>query len=328
MIGLVRSLASLRLTLAGLLLLAAGLVADQNYWLSGAWAITPPLALLAVNLVAAMITDPRFRRRPALFAFHLCLLLLALLAGYGQLVHYQGRLPLAEGQAFAAGLANTVRQGPLAPRPLADGVVRQGLIEVDYTPGIRRGATRSRLWVAGRGWMEIGDDVPLVLDGYRFYTTSNKGFAALLVWRPEQGEAQRGAVHFPSYPANELGQLVTWRTPAGQEIELALGLPPSPYGETWTLRQTLADGAEALQLKSGGEIRTLRPGDTVPLQGGRLHYERLGMWMGYELRYDPTLPWLFSLAALTVVFLALHFLQRVARPSVDEALADEQGCRA
>ena len=323
MTGLLRRLASLRLTLVGLLLLAAGLVADQNHWLSGAWAITPPLALLALNLVAAMTVDPRFRRQPALFAFHLCLLLLALLAGYGQLVYFQARLPLLEGQAFAAELGQTVRQGPLTPQPLADGIFRQGAIEVDYTPGLRRGATRSRLWVAGRGWLEIGDDVPLILDGYRLYTTSNKGLAALLVWLPDQGAVQRGAVHFPSYPANELGQVARWRTPAGQELELALALPPSPYDKTWTLSGTLTE-QDALQLKTGDDRLNLRPGDTVPLNGGRLHYERLGMWMGYDLRYDPTLPWLFSLAALAVVLIAVHFARRLASPVCAAPVADQR----
>ena len=54
MIRVLRSMASLRLTLVGLLLLAVGLVVDQNHWLSGAWAITPPLALLGrMDWVAA-----------------------------------------------------------------------------------------------------------------------------------------------------------------------------------------------------------------------------------------------------------------------------------
>ena len=72
-------LSSLRVTLVGVLWLALGLIADQNQWLAGYWAITPPLALLAANLAAAMLVDKRFRRKPALFGFHLCLLLLFVL---------------------------------------------------------------------------------------------------------------------------------------------------------------------------------------------------------------------------------------------------------
>jgi cytochrome c biogenesis protein len=306
-------LASLRLTLGGLLLLAAGLVVDQNQWLPGVWAITPPLALLAVNLAVALMVDSRFRRKPALFAFHLCLLLIAVLAGYGQIVRYDARLPLTEGQAFAAALLQPVRSGLLLPDPLADGVLKQGAIEVDYTPGIRRGATRSQVWLADRGWLEIGDDVPLLIDGYRLYTTSNKGFAALLTWLPDQGDQQLGAVQFPSYPAKELGQVSRWHTPAGQQIGLALALPPSPYNETWTLSAGLADGA-AIELNVAGQRQVLHPGDVITVRGGRLRYERLSMWMGYELTYDPTLPWLFSIAVLAVIFMAIHFAARILRP--------------
>lgn len=327
MIRLLRKMASLRLTLAGLLLLLVGLVLDQNYWLAGALAITPPLGLLVLNLGAAMITDPRFRRQPALFAFHLCLLLLALLAGYGQLVGYQGRVLLAEGQAFADGIVTTIRQGPLPRQPLRDGVVRQGTIEVDYTAGLRRGATRSQLWVDGLGWREIGDDVPLILDGYRFYTTSNKGFAALLTWHPDRGAARRGTVNFPSYPAKELGQLARWQTPAGEDLKLSLALPPSSYGDRWTLRQELAEGV-ALELVAGDRALLMRPGDTAALRGGRLHYQRLGMWMGYELRYDPTLPWLFSLAALAVLLMAVHFARRMLQPVPVPAAVNDRICRA
>ena len=298
MIPILCALASLRLTLGGLVVLALGLVADQNQWLA----------------------DPRFRRKPALLAFHLCLLLLALLAGYGQLARYDARLLLAEGQEFAGDLLEPVRSGPLAPTPLADGTLRQGAIAVDYTPGLRRGATRSQVWVAGRGWLEVGDDVPLLVDGYRLYTTSNKGFAALFSWLPEHGEPLLGAVHFPSYPVTELGQVSRWRTPAGQELGMALALPPSPYNETWTLTTAQAQGV-AIKLTVDGQSQALHPGEIVPLAGGRLRYERVGMWMGYQVTHDPTLPWLFSLAVLAVIFMAVHFAGRVWRPERTDAVA-------
>ncbi|MDJ0741500.1 MAG: hypothetical protein QNJ91_17445 [Gammaproteobacteria bacterium] len=314
MMTLLRTVASLRLTLVGLVLLAAALLAYHNLGLPGAWTITPALALLGVNLAAAMVVDPRFRRRPALFAFHLCLLLLAGLAGYGQLAAYQARLSLVEGQDYAGELLERLNAGPLAPPLLADGAFRQVSVEVDYTSGLRRGSTRSRVDVAQRGRLEVGDDVPLIVDGHRFYTTSNKGFAALLLWRPEVGDAQLGAVRFPSYPISELGQLASWRTPAGQELELALALPPSPYNETWTLRTAIAGDAE-IRLKLDGRRLTLRPGESVALDGGRLDYQRLGMWIGYEVRYNPTLSWLFSLAALAVIFMAVHFASRILQPA-------------
>ena len=41
----------------------------------------------------------------------------------------------------------------------------------------------------------VGDDTPLVLDGYRLYTTSNKGFAPLLTWQQNGAPAVHGVLH-------------------------------------------------------------------------------------------------------------------------------------
>ena len=217
-----------------------------------------------------------------------------------------------------------------ASRIIADGAKLDNLIQIGHNCHIGEntamaacsgisGSTRigRNCTIAGAvgmaGHLEIGDDVPLVIDGYRLYTTSNKGFAALLTWLPEQGDEQLGAVQFPSYPAKELGQATHWSTPAGERIEFALALPPSPYNETWTLSAALA-GEATIELKVAGEGRVLRPGDLVTVTGGRLRYEGLSMWMGYELTYDPTLPWLFSIAVLAVVFMSIHFAARLLRP--------------
>ena len=323
MITLLHRLASLRLTLVGLVALAAALVADQNGWLSGAWAITPPLAGLSLNLAASLLVDRRFRRRPALFGFHLCLLMLAALAGYSLLARYEARLPLVEGQAFDNDLVDPVHTGPIVPVAIRDGAFRQGSIEVDYSPKQRRGATRSQVRVEGRGWVEVGDDVPLIIDGYRIYTTSNKGFAALLTWLPERGDALLGAVQFPSYPASELGQVAHWTTPRGQVLQLGLGLDPSVYAQSWTLSSAHAGNA-FITLEVDGERQTLMPGDVAVLSGGRLRFERVGMWMGYEVTHDPALPWLFGLAVLAVAFLSVHFAGRVMKPVDAHALGGRE----
>lgn len=309
---LLHRFASLRLTLAGLVLLAIGLVADQKGWLPGAWVITPPLGLLALNLAAALTVDPRFRGRPSLFAFHLCLLLLALLAGYGQLGTFKARLVLMEGQAYSPGLVGPTDDGMLPQVRLSEGVWHQGSIEVDFAPASRRGATRSRVWVDGRGWLEVGDDVPLILDGYRFYTTSNKGFAAILEWRPDQGEVELGAIRFPSFPARALGQFADWQTPAGEALRITLALPPAPYAESWTLSVDMTLEAQ-LEIEAAARRLSLRPGESVALAGGRLRLQGWSTWMGYTVRYDPTLPWLFSLATLAVFFMTTHIAARVLR---------------
>ena len=130
--------------------------------------------------------------------------------------------------------------------------------EIDYAPGRKRGATRNQVsWVDAQGGSHrevIGDHRPLVLDGYRIYTSPNKGFAPVLSWLPDAapppaaGElgasagassgpstnAVRprrrggrpiktvGAVHLPSYPANELRQSIQWTLPDGRSVWVKL----------------------------------------------------------------------------------------------------------
>ena len=321
---LLKLLSSLRVTLVGLVWMGLGLVADQNHWVAGVWAITPPLSLLVLNLAVAMFVDRRFHRQPMLFAFHLCLLLIAGLAGYGQMVTHEYRLLLAESQSFESGMLVTVRGGPVEPPALAEGFMRQGNVEVDYTPGLRRGVTRSEVWLADGRRVVIGDDIPLLLDGYRFYTTSNKGFAVMFTWLPDSGDPVVGSMLFPSFPASELMQGLGWRTPAGEAIKLTLHVPPSFYGERWTLMAGHASGAE-VTVSVGERTELLQPASALTLRGGRLRYEHVGMWMGYKVRYDPTLPWLFSVAVLAVVFMALHFASRLQQSAPASALS-VKGC--
>jgi cytochrome c biogenesis protein len=88
---------------------------------------------------------------------------------------------------------------------------------IEYKPGLQRDMTVNKVrWRDESGiprTMEIGDQVPLVIRGYRFYTSSNKGFAALFRWEPNGGKAELGSINFPSYPANKDQQMKpSWQT--------------------------------------------------------------------------------------------------------------------
>ena len=78
-------LASLRLTLGLLLLLLAGTVLAYTVEATRVWSIVVPLVALAVNLMAAIAVNTRFRRQTALLAFHLSLLALIALVAIGRL---------------------------------------------------------------------------------------------------------------------------------------------------------------------------------------------------------------------------------------------------
>lgn len=305
-------LASHALTLMGLAMLAAA-----AWWLrDDPQALGPMLgafALLAVNLAAALITRPRLRREPGLLVLHLALLALLLLAGGGRLARYEAQVELADGQALADAVPAILVRGPWHSAAMAGVDFIQGPFTVDYGPGLRRGDTRSQVRVAGETrW--VGDTAPLVLDGYRFTTTHNKGYAALLAWIPERGEVIRGAVNMPGYPLFEGHQENRFQPPGGAVLDLALVLDRSPpLDQAWRLDSRQAAGW--LRLRRAGVEYRLAPGDSLALPGGRLVLEGWRGWMGYRVFHDPTLPWLFACACLAVGGLFWHLLSAGTRPA-------------
>ncbi|MFC1747918.1 cytochrome c biogenesis protein ResB [Pseudomonadota bacterium] len=314
--SMLRRLASTRLTLVGMALLAigAGLSYDNPADIS-VWVLVVPLAFLALNLFSAIVTLPGINRRPGLLTFHIGLLTICVLVAIGRLTVYEGRVELLYGTAFDASLVDEARQGVFHQGNLNNVTFTQGPYTVEYGPELTRGPTRSQVAIPdGRGgWDErvMGDDTPLIIDGFRFYTTFNKGFAPLLTWMPNSGEALTGAVHMPSYPLFEYKQANDWFTPEGEELKLWLRLTTA-YDEenSWVLD---GDGATAVLVVTSGEQRVeLSPGEVVSLKGGRLRYEALSTWMGYKIYYDPTLFWLFVAAVLTVCGLMQHYWTKFA----------------
>jgi cytochrome c biogenesis protein len=312
------ALASLKLTAVSLLLLGAGVTGSYVATAPSAWSIALPMALLAANLGGAVARNPVFRRQAALLVFHLALLALALLAAAGQLTKLTGRVELTEGEAFAGELLELER-GPLHPWRL-DRVqfVNEGF-EIDYAPDLRRGATRNRVrWRDERGAQRaatIGDQTPLVVHGYRFSTSPNKGFAPVFVWRPAHGAPQRGSVHLPSYPAWRDVQAAEW-TPRGLGGRLTLTLhleePLATESAPWRFALPVR---HSLELEIDGARRRLVPGESLDLGAGTLRYERLATWMGYRVFWDWTLPWLAAAGLVAAASLAWHIARRVlARP--------------
>jgi len=303
-----RSLASLRLTLAGMLALGAGVLAARA---TGggyeAW-VVPPLALLSANLLCAILVSPHFRRNGSLLAFHVLLLAVVVLAAAGRLTHLKGRLEISEGQRFDPEAVEVLERGRWHPWSLRDGIFEQGPIEVEYAPGVVRGHTRSRVWLSDgegrRSSAVIGDDTPLLWGSYRFYTTSNKGYAVVLDWQGADGESLSGAVHLPSFPFLVRKQINRWTTPAGEELEIAVEPPEVPMEEAWVLRSR--DSQARVILSREGESIALAPGEAVLVRGGSLSLAEVRMWMGYEVFYDPTLPWLFAAALAGVLCMAWY----------------------
>ncbi|WP_246264341.1 cytochrome c biogenesis protein ResB [Aromatoleum toluvorans] len=317
-VGLVRRLASLRLTLALIVLLGVGVA--FAYLREGArtWPLVVPLILLAINLMAAVMTNGVFRRQTALLVFHLALVVLLLLVAAGRLTYLNGYVGVTEDVPFEGELSESDR-GPLHAGALS-GVrfVNRGF-HIDYAPGLQREATRNQVaWQGSDGrWHDelIGDQKPLVVSGYRFYTTFNKGFAPTFRWRDTHGYVVRGSVQLPPYPLKEYSQAAEWS-------------PPGSTLSIWVLLdidEIILDPAEhtsfrlpehyKLVVRIGRERHEMHPGDSLQTADGTLEFEGLRNWMGYRVFYDWTLPWLLAACAVAVVSLAAHFWRKfTARP--------------
>jgi cytochrome c biogenesis protein len=309
---LAQHLAASRLTLAGFALLAAGTLASYNWPRAPGGLIAGPLALLALNLAAALATRPALRRG-GLGLFHVALLALLLLAGAGRMLHFDARVEVAEGALLDADQIEVTGQGAWHGTAWKGLRFRQGGYAVDYAPGMKRAHTRSEVWLEDEGAARVvGDDTPLVIDGYRFYTTHNKGFAPLLTWTPERGAAVQGTLHMPSYPLFDWKQENQWTAPDGRTLRFWLRVErPLPEQAAWTLDP---HGMPAvLVVEVDAQRHELKPGDSLPLPGAALRYDRLTGWMGYRIFYDPTLLPLFAVALLGVLGLGWHLWGRGAR---------------
>lgn len=326
-----RSLASPRLTLLALAVLAAGAYATGQQWLPATWAAGIPIGLLTLNLVAALAVSARLRTDLPLLLLHLSLLAAILLFALGRLTYFNGFATLSQG----ASLEDAVIHGAGGPwhrlQPERISFTNYGFTEAYPVQG-RYVATYNRVrWHAADGSEReatIGDDQPLVREGYRIYTTTNRGFSPIFVWLDWSGAVQRGVVQLPDMHAGQFSATnpITdggaasrfaaaqrWTLPDGKtEAWIMLDPEDTPVPQPGDRRQNLAADALAhtVVLRVGTERWLLRPGDAVDLPEGRLVYERLESWMGYRLVYDRTIPWLLGTAAAAVLSLVWYYWRR------------------
>lgn len=355
---------SLRVTMVLLGLLGAAVGAGLVDGGPSAWLIGGALTLLSLQLVVALVQQPALSRRLPLLIFHLALLMLVLLVGVGRLTALDGRFELTQGVVYEGQLIDG-RVGAWHRGALEKLAFQHDGFDVAYAPGRRRGPTRNRVaWVDDKGVAHravIGDHHPLVIDGYRIYTSPNKGFAPVLSWLPVGASAEgasaapvaaplaavahagaasagspsqrrvrrtqaaisTGAVHLPSYPMNELRQSREWTLPDGRAVWVKLDFDESLIDPDQAAVFKLPT-QHKLVVRLGEQRAELLPGMGIDLPGGRLIYEGLRSWMGYRITYDPTLPWLLICALLAVWAMAWHYLRKFAdarRPRHEGAAA-------
>jgi cytochrome c biogenesis protein len=314
--SLVIALASLRLTLLTLIGVALGVVIAYVSETRTVWALVLPLTACAINLLAAIASNPLFRRNSALLIFHLALLALIVLLALSRLTYLKGQAEVLEGSEFDS-TGTTVEAGPWHRNHL-DRVrfINEGFT-IDYGPGLKRGATRNSVrYLADNGLSQrlvIGDMDPLAAHGYRFYTSPNKGFAPVFRWQAK-GAAQpvTGAVHLPSYPINEYRQAQSWALPGSKLTAWVLLQLDQPAIDPEHADSFKIPANHRVILRIDERRWELRPGEAVDLPEGRLSYEGLRAWMGYTIFYDWTIPWLLAACLLAVGALGLHFWRKFA----------------
>lgn len=309
---LLKNLASLRLTLVGMIALAVLAVVGSRNLEIGTGITIWPIALLVLNLLAALLTNKSFRTQTGLLVFHVGLLLVFACIGLTVLTHYEGRVEVVQGAAFDASQVTTMKQGWWHDHRLGDVDFFQDEISVNYLPNFIRLDTNSTIQyrtAAGElRQVTTGDRRTANIDGYEIAATFNKGFAVILRWTAADGRVALGSVHFPSYPSFDWKQVTTWTTPAGQSVELELELeePVADIGKSWTLGRT--DVPFVVQVRrSDSAMETARNGEIVVLERGTVRVEGLRMWMAYRISYLPYLSWMFVAAMLAIIGLTIHF---------------------
>lgn len=313
---LVSAAGSLKLTLVIMSLLATGVAVtyvdgDQSIW----WLVAP-LAACAVNLAAAIATNAVFRRNLPLLLFHLALLVLVLLLAAGRLTHLKGMAEVVTGGAFE-GTQVDFQAGPWHMNRLSDVHFINDGFSIKYAPGLRRGETRNALrYVDAKGALQrvvIGDNQPLTLLGYRFYTSFNKGFAPVFRWHAMgSSEPLAGTVNLPSYPARQYGQAQQWTIP-GTDMQLWVMLQfDEPVIDPDKADDFKLPERHTIVLRQGERRWELHPGESIEIAGGTLEYDHLRTWMGYNIFYDWTLPWLLAACVTAVGALGVHFWTRFA----------------
>jgi cytochrome c biogenesis protein len=276
-----------------------------------------PFSLLALNLGAAIAVHARFRADIWLLMFHLALLALLLLIAVARLTYFEGFALVTRGLWFE-GRMNQSAAGPLhGDRYRQLRFMNAGFVERPVDGAYGGGLMNRVVWQSGDRdgvpqQADITDDRPLILDGYRIYPATARGFSPFLVWTPDHGAPERGTIQLRPPGDGEFPHGSSWRLADGREWWAAVK-PLSKIEAPLSDRPNLGvDGlAHTLLVWSGDSRFELRLGESARVAGGRLDYEALETWVGYNVIYDPTRPWLIAVVAIGALSLATYYVRRL-----------------
>lgn len=314
--GWVSWLAAPRWSVLFFVLTAAGALAVAHGLGSATALMVVPFTLLLINLLAAIISMPRFRADFALLLFHLALLALVALMVLARLIYFDGTTSLSRGTAFDGTLLTDSR-GPLHRGDLNELRFSNEGFTADYFRQGKYRATYNRVsWVDANGLprlAEVGDDRPLVIGRFRIYTTAFRGFSAVFEWQPDDGSAsQMGAVQMTYAGHETFGQMAEWRLPNDEPVWMMLDFTAAESGSRVAPTDPAAAALQhALVLRMGEERQVMTPGDQIRRPGGTLVYQNLDSWMGYRIIYDPTEPWIIATVVVGILSLVWFYARRL-----------------
>lgn len=315
--GWLQTLASRRLTVVFFLLAAGASLAVAQFDMPATEWMLAPFALLVINIMAAIFTSARFRADAALLLFHLCLVALVALVGLGRLTYLEAKTTISSGTSFD-GQLDSIKTGPFHfGRVDTLRFANEGFTEDYFRRGTHRATYNKVRWRDDEGqWhlAQIGDDLPLILQGYRIYATSNRGFSPLFHWQPAGGksEGDYGSVQLSDREVNSISPSAEWRLPGGPAVRATLDIKAgSGPQQARPSGSNLHSLDHALNLKIRGERHDLVPGQQVVLPEGTLTYVRLDSWMGYMITYDPTKPWVMAAVLIGVASLIWFYWKRI-----------------
>ena len=328
---LVRYSASLKLTLFLFFIFGAGVILWHftEHALKN-WLITIPLLLLAFNLMTALLTNKIFRIHGWLLLFHVGLLLLLLLIGISQVTKLIGSVEVTNGTVYDQSSVQW-QQGIFHRNRLDKLQFKLEKFTINYAPShgtvVRQDTQAYITWLDEEGGVKkgiVGDKVPLKIYGYKLYTTHNKGFAPMFKWQPNQGFPIEGSVHLPAWPEHEFNQVNELQIP-NTPYKLWLNLKFFDPIFSTTEPSTFRIPSDFTLIARVEEQRyELQPGGFIEFETGRLKFLGLNTWMGFQIFYDWSLPWMLGAALLALFGLAGHFWKKFAPTPWQESLEEEE----
>lgn len=313
------AIASPKLSAAFFLVAAAGAFWASTPGRSATLAMVAPFSLLAINLLAAIATNRRFRTDLPLLVFHLALLAMVVTFVTARLTYFEGQATVTAGSDFEGEMLVEESGAFHANRINALRFTNLGFTE-NFPARGHYHATYNRVrWPATSGethTAEIGDDVPLILNGYRVYTSRHRGFSPVFRWQKADGTDEWGTVQLRDKNGGDFAGANDWVLPDGEKAWLMMDFAVDDNDSGQRSRTNFGVDPQRHQviLRIGDIRHILEPGDSVARPGGTLTYVRLGSWMGYRIVSDPTRPWLIGSVALAVMSLIWFYTRIVLRP--------------